>query len=311
MAQEINLGGTIYISSKKAAEITGYAQDYIGQLARAGNIIAQRVSGLWYVVEESLRSYKAKADEFKPTPPPLPPPTVDLETTVSFDGKDYVSAQRAAKITGYHQDYVGQLARSGKILSRQIGARWYVDREGIVEHKKYNDALLAAVQTESVGLQKPEILPVEPVREESELHFTYKEEVVTPIPVNEELIRPEIDSIENHDISAVDTEYTNEEEAYEIPIRIVERRTTYTPVQQGSFKRDTSSWRKFAPIGAILGLTLVLIGGFVLITTASPAGSVASIGRVFGKNTVLSGFQVPEWLQSFVSKELLYKRNGA
>ena len=70
MAQEIDLGGTIYVSSKRAAEITGYTQDYIGQLARAGSITAQRVSGLWYVVEESLRNYKSKADEFKPTPPP-------------------------------------------------------------------------------------------------------------------------------------------------------------------------------------------------------------------------------------------------
>ena len=136
MANEIDLGGTIYVSSKRAAEITGYTQDYVGQLARGGQILAQRISGLWYVVEQSLRDYKAKADEFRPEPPKPVHPMQDVETTVSFDGKDYISAQRGAKITGYHQDYVGQLARSGKILSRQIGNRWYVDREGLAEHKK-------------------------------------------------------------------------------------------------------------------------------------------------------------------------------
>ena len=108
MAQDIDLGGTIYISSKRAAEITGYTQDYIGQLARGGSIAAQRVSGLWYVVEESLKNYKTKADEFKPEPPKGFTSSVDLESAVSFDGKDYVSAQRAAKITGYPQEYVGQ-----------------------------------------------------------------------------------------------------------------------------------------------------------------------------------------------------------
>ena len=69
MAQEINLGGTIYISSKYAAEKTGYTQDYIGQLARGGSIEAKRVSGMWYILEESLRAYKEKADQFVPVPP--------------------------------------------------------------------------------------------------------------------------------------------------------------------------------------------------------------------------------------------------
>ena len=71
---------------------------------------------------------------------------------VSFDGKDYISASRAAKITSYNQDYVGQLARSGKILSRQIGNRWYIEREGLLAHKKEKDGLLGSVQAESVGL---------------------------------------------------------------------------------------------------------------------------------------------------------------
>lgn len=155
MATEINLGGTIYISSKHAAEKTGYTQDYIGQLARGGQIEAKRVSGMWYILEESLRNYKAKADQFVPTPPQGFAPNPDKEVSVSFDGKDYISTGRAAKLTGYNQDYVGQLARSGEVLSRQVGNRWYIDRESLLAHKKQKDDLLAAVQVESVGLAKP------------------------------------------------------------------------------------------------------------------------------------------------------------
>src|SRR3990167_8328737 len=62
--------------------------------------------------------------------------SVDADSLVSFDGKDHISASRAAKITGYHPDYVGQLARSGAIISRQVGNRWYVDRAALLSHKK-------------------------------------------------------------------------------------------------------------------------------------------------------------------------------
>lgn len=153
MSDDLLISGKTYVPSKSAATQTGYAQDYIGQLARSGQIDAQRVGGLWYVHLESLTGYKTKSAEIKPQPP-MVQPAHDPESVVSFDGKDYVSASRAAKITGYNQDYIGQLARSGKILSRQIGNRWYVERFGLVNHKTEKDSLLAAVQSESVGLMR-------------------------------------------------------------------------------------------------------------------------------------------------------------
>jgi hypothetical protein len=155
MSDEMNIGGKQYVSSKRASELSGYAQDYIGQLARSGQIDAQRVGGLWHVLMDSLLTYKQTADMYKPEPPQVVH-TKDPESLITFDGKDYVSAVRAAKITGYNQDYVGQLARGGKILSRQVGNRWYVEREGILAHKREKDSLLASVQAESVGLVRAE-----------------------------------------------------------------------------------------------------------------------------------------------------------
>lgn len=155
MSEELLLEGKQYVSSKRAADLSEYAQDYIGQLARKGLIDAQRVGGLWYVHMESLLGYKKNADEYKPQAPQYTAQAKDPESFVTFDGKDYVSASRAAKITGYNQDYVGQLARKGAVLSRQVGNRWYVDREGLQAHKRQKDALLASVQSESVGLVMP------------------------------------------------------------------------------------------------------------------------------------------------------------
>lgn len=151
MTDMVQFNGVEYISSKKASELSGYTQDYIGQLARAGKIDVRRVAGLWYVRYESLEAYKLESDSVNQVSP-----VREVEThptsLVFFDGKEYISASEAAKTTGYHQDYVGQLARGGKIPARQVGTRWYVGRTGILEHKRQKDEMLGAVQVSSVGL---------------------------------------------------------------------------------------------------------------------------------------------------------------
>lgn len=155
MSDEMQIDGENFISSKQAAKQTGYAQDYIGQLSRKSLIDARRIGGLWYVSLDSLEAYKKKADEYKPQPPTRAEVSAEPGTLVFFDGNEYLSALRAAEITGYTQDYVGQLARAGAILSKLIGNRWYVEKESILAHKSEKDGLLAAVQSASVGLLKP------------------------------------------------------------------------------------------------------------------------------------------------------------
>jgi hypothetical protein len=165
MSDEIQVEGKSYISSKRASELSGYAQDYIGQLSRKSLIDARRIGGLWYVSMESLENYREKAAEFKPQPPARPESS-EPGTLIFFDGKQYLSAAHAAEQTGYTQDYVGQLARAGTVLSQQVGNRWYVERESILGHKKEKDALLGAVQSEAVGIQKRHIGPREEMKYE-------------------------------------------------------------------------------------------------------------------------------------------------
>jgi len=250
MAEEIDLGGTIYISSKRAAEITGYTQDYIGQLSRGGSIAAQRVSGLWYVIEASLNEYKLRADEYKPEPPKGPHHAIEMEAVVSFDGKNYISAQRAAKVTGYHHDYVGQLARSGKLLSRQIGNRWYVDREGIVEHKKYNDSLLAAVQAESVGLSK-DLNEISAPHADDDLHFKYSDEPIELIPAKtEETFQEEDEAVVTDDIET------------EIPIRVIRKESQQGFRLHARVKKSIFSHQRLPKVTlAVLVLFIAGLGG--------------------------------------------------
>lgn len=55
---ELTIGDKTYISSKKAAQITGYAKDYVGQLCRGGYVDARMVGRNWYVLESSIRAHR-------------------------------------------------------------------------------------------------------------------------------------------------------------------------------------------------------------------------------------------------------------
>jgi len=54
---------------------------------------------------------------------------------LTIDEKVYVSSKRAAKITGYAKDYVGQLCREGRVDARLVGRNWYVLEASIMEHR--------------------------------------------------------------------------------------------------------------------------------------------------------------------------------
>ena len=53
-----------------------------------------------------------------------------------LSGKKYISARRAAEITGYTSDYVGQLCRAGKIDATMVGRGWFISQESILLHKE-------------------------------------------------------------------------------------------------------------------------------------------------------------------------------
>ena len=54
---------------------------------------------------------------------------------ITLDDKTYVSSKRAAQITGYAKDYVGQLCREGRVEARLVGRNWYVLESSIQDHR--------------------------------------------------------------------------------------------------------------------------------------------------------------------------------
>ena len=64
---EILIEGRVFISSKQAAKITGYAKDYVGQLCREGRVDARLVGRNWYVLQDSIREHRFGKPEEGPT----------------------------------------------------------------------------------------------------------------------------------------------------------------------------------------------------------------------------------------------------
>lgn len=68
---EITIDGKVYVSSKQAAKITGYAKDYVGQLCREGRVEARLVGRNWYVLEDAIREHRfGVSEEEVPVPAP-------------------------------------------------------------------------------------------------------------------------------------------------------------------------------------------------------------------------------------------------
>lgn len=58
-----------------------------------------------------------------------------MNSDLFFGGKKYISSSRAAKISGYVNDYIGQLCRDGKLESQMVGRSWYVSLDSLINHK--------------------------------------------------------------------------------------------------------------------------------------------------------------------------------
>lgn len=72
-----------------------------------------------------------------------------------IEDKKYISSKRAAKMTGYAKDYVGQLCREGRVAARLVGRSWYVLEAAIQDHRFGPPMSEASVGRDNPVLEKP------------------------------------------------------------------------------------------------------------------------------------------------------------
>lgn len=75
-----------YISLKEAAEMSGYASDYIGQLIRKGKLPGKQVYSnvAWVTTEEALRTYMESLQGSKGSRAPAPAPGLSANVRQFF-----------------------------------------------------------------------------------------------------------------------------------------------------------------------------------------------------------------------------------
>jgi hypothetical protein len=309
MSDELTIAGVAYTSSKRAAQISGYAQDYIGQLCRAGLIDARRIGGLWYIYLDSLYKHKQKADSYVPVLPRKVQSAAEPDVPIIFEGKDYIPASRAAEITGYHKDYVGQLARKGSVLSRQVGSRWYVEKDGLIAHKAEKDRLLAMVQAEAVGLKHKHIPVAAPHGSDREPFFSYTNDARELLPVMQQVGR-----VENIPISVIrDTKLSD-----------IRPRAT-TPQTQLQMRKMTKKAPKktsgktifYATSSAmVLTIVIMLSFGYGSLTGSSTYALRDQLfdgpaAQRFAAGAMVAWDRIGSTLERYLTREISYKRPPA
>lgn len=51
-------------------------------------------------------------------------------------GEEWLTVQEAAKLSGYHAEYLRLLIREGKIVARKFGPIWAIDKSSLLTYLK-------------------------------------------------------------------------------------------------------------------------------------------------------------------------------
>lgn len=141
---------------------------------------------------------------------------------ITIGEKVYISSKRAAKITGYAKDYVGQLCREGRVEARLVGRSWYVLESAIREHRfgKPNDVAVQDAPEEPIDRvatwQKPQYVPETPVIVPNLAEKPTEEAIGTPAIADMQTAWREWFAEKKPNIPAVEVTSAEEPEAVEI-----------------------------------------------------------------------------------------------
>lgn len=108
-----------------------------------------------------------------------------MKDNLILEGKNYISARRAALIINYAQDYVGQLCRAGKLDCRMVGRSWFVTEESLLAHRaaaiEPKSTEIMKVVEEKIEEKKIEVVAVEEAKE-AVSEFKYEAEKAPLLP---------------------------------------------------------------------------------------------------------------------------------
>lgn len=198
---EITIGEKVYISSKRAAKITGYAKDYVGQLCREGRVEARLVGRSWYVLESAIREHRfGRPNEVVVQEAPEEP----VDRVATWQKPQYVP-EMPVTVPNLTEKPADDTIGTPAIADMQTAWReWFAE-------KKPNTAVVDEIEEEEIAVAVPEQAP-EPVIEQEQAPSTREDEFYEErVPVQRVYTETPIQrasSVKNVDIEPAQAAYT-------------------------------------------------------------------------------------------------------
>ncbi len=194
MNSELLFEGKKYISSKRASQLSGYNQDYIGQLIRDSKIEARRVGRHWFVSLESLENQfeKIKGKSLPKSKKDVGGEKAQESNPLYLEGKKFISSLEASAFSGYSRDYIGQLVREEKLEGKLVGRLWFISLPSLEKHlakqtpksEETKPTLVSAVypleKIEKISKYEKEISPALPSFPQKEKVIHFEKEISYP-----------------------------------------------------------------------------------------------------------------------------------
>lgn len=80
----------------------------------------------------------------------------DAQHEIILEGKKFLSLKKSTELSNYHSDYLGRLARSGKLEGRLVGLKWFIEEKALNKFIAAKNILPARQQGGSDS--RPEII---------------------------------------------------------------------------------------------------------------------------------------------------------
>ena len=128
-------------------------------------------------------------------------------------GNKYISSKRAAKLSGYAKDYIGQLVRMKKLAGVKFGRAWFIEERGLQSFLKQanNDLEAVGITEASIKHEEKNTQAVNTVPNQTWSSIKYLEDDSRLLPIsdsqdtNTELSKndtPEIDIVQSKLVSS-------------------------------------------------------------------------------------------------------------
>jgi len=163
--KELTLNGRTYLTTKRAAEITGYTTDYVGQLARQEKVDAQLVGRNWYIGEDSIKKHKFGEAEVSIRKEENETPAPALELLVNSVEDEIKKGEGAVPV---HEEVQEEVVEEDPLTNMQSAWQdWYKEQRSVPSDE------------EEVFLRREDVVSSQPKEdsEEEEISITRKDAV--------------------------------------------------------------------------------------------------------------------------------------